>query len=614
MKCGLNIWRALVLSHIFCASISAASAAMSQKTVDFASSDEWLAGVHYQKSAFGGYKSTIDTPDFFLSPCGKNNPRCELDATMALFASNDDKTKCRFPSRYKLLKKHGLIDYPFPKCADLEQFYEDLQPSGITLLFTDAYMNNPSSLFGHTLIRIDTARKGTQLLAHGANYGAFTGEENGALFAIRGLTGGYFGGFTVKPYYDIINTYNNIENRDIWEYSLNLTDEEMDMFVAHLWEVGHAQSRYFFFTRNCSYMLMEMFDAVRPSLKLAQNFPLQAIPLDTLKSVALKPDFVKSVKYRPSRQNKIRHRINNMSDEQREYFYNTTENKNYNIDVIPDNIRASVLETTYQYIQYQYVAKKLELADYRSQSFKVLLGINGAKTKDNIKDLSEGKNPTQAHDSMRVEAMVGSRNGNAFQEISYRPAYHSVTDNDFGFLKGAQINFLDTTIRHYDNTNKYVLQKADLLNIKSYSPIDALFAPVSFQIGADIKREENPSSRKEGYVFNFVGGIGATFAATQNVWFYAMNRAHLAYGGFLPRNQYAGIEFAVGSLVDIAKLKILLEVQKMFATACYGDKTTYSVESAYPLSRNLAISAKYLYEHNYGADFEEISAGFRVYF
>lgn len=127
-----------------------------------------------------------------------------------------------------------MTDQPFPKCAELEKFYDDLRPSGVTLLFTDAYMSNPSSLFGHTLLRIDTARKGTQLLAHGANYGAFTeGRENSVLFAVWGLTGGYYGGFTVKPYYDVINTYNNIENRDIWEYNLDFTPEELDF----LWRI-----------------------------------------------------------------------------------------------------------------------------------------------------------------------------------------------------------------------------------------------------------------------------------------------------------------------------------------------------------------------------------------
>jgi hypothetical protein len=48
-----------------------------------------------------------------------------------------------------------------------------------------------------------------------------------------GLTGGYYGGFTTKPYYDIINTYNNIENRDIWEFNLNFTPKSL----IFLWRI-----------------------------------------------------------------------------------------------------------------------------------------------------------------------------------------------------------------------------------------------------------------------------------------------------------------------------------------------------------------------------------------
>ena len=277
-------------------------------------SPEWLALGHYRPQGSRQYESTIDSDNFFLAPDGKINPESELAATRALFDSKDEK-RCLFPGRYLYLKKYSLTTADFPKCKEFEQFQKDLQPSGVTLLFTDAYMNNPSSLFGHTLLRIDTARKGTQLLAHGANYGAFTeGMENSVLFAMLGLTGGYYGGFTVKPYYDVINTYNNIENRDIWELNLDLTPEELDLFVAHLWEVGHAQSRYYFFTRNCSYMLMETLDAVRPSLKLADAFPVQTIPLDTIKAVYSRPGLVKSINYRPSRQAKIRHRYKQMND------------------------------------------------------------------------------------------------------------------------------------------------------------------------------------------------------------------------------------------------------------------------------------------------------------
>lgn len=582
---------------------------------DFAGSDEWLAVGHYQPKFFGGYESTIDSPGFFLSPRGKHNPEAELEATIALFQSNDNVTKCLFPARYKLLKKNGIIDYDYPKCAELEKFYDDLRPSGVTFLFTDAYMNNPSSLFGHTLLRIDTKRKGTQLLAHGANYGAFTeGKENGALFAILGLTGGYYGGFTTKPYYDIINTYNNIENRDIWEFNLNFTPEELDFFVAHLWEVGHAQSRYYFFTRNCSYMLMETLDAVRPELKLAQQFKVQTIPLDTMKAVNSRGGLIKDFKYRPSRQRKISYRVGEMNKAQLNAYYRAIEHKDYEMPGLSDAEKSDVIETAYQFVQYQYVAHKTELSDYRKQSFQALTARNKLKENGRIPDLSEGKSPLESHDAMRATLGVGFRNGEAFQEISYRPAYHSLTDNNFGLLKGAEINFLNTTLRHYDNRDKYVLERFDLLGIRSISPIDRMFTPVSFQILTGIKRTMNPETEKEGYVADLVAGGGATYALSDNIWIFGMGNAKAAYGGFLPRNQYGALGGEVGVFADFESWRLLAEAKKYYASSKIGSYQEYSAEAAYTLNRNNALAVNYRYRQNHGRDIEESVLSWRRFF
>lgn len=599
---------------IFSLLFLAAAAGTAQAEGDFARSPEWLAVGHYQPAG-KGYKSTIDSPNFFLAEKGKFNPEDELEATIALFQSNDDETKCLFPSRYKLLTKAGLIDYEFPRCAEYEQFYDDLRPSGVTLLFTDAYMNNPSSLFGHTLLRIDTARKGTQLLAHGANYGAFTaGQENSVLFAIYGLTGGYYGGFTVKPYYDIINTYNNIENRDIWELQLDLTPEELDFFVAHLWEIGQTQSRYYFFTRNCSYMLMETLDAVRPELRLAKQFPVQTIPLDTIKAVYRTPGLVKNVNYRPSRQNKIRHRYRLMGEAERTAFHNATENMNYQMAGLSESEKTDVAETAYQFIQYQYMAKKLQLADYRRQSFAALRARNALSAPGNIEELMAGREPFKAHESMRATVGAGFRNGEAFQEISYRPAYHSLTDDNYGFLRGAEINFLNTTFRHYDRSDKYVLQKFDLVGIRSVSPVDSLFAPLSFQILADVSREMNPQTEKEGYIANLIVGGGGAYALNDNVWLFAMGNTRAAYGGFLPRNQWSGLGLNGGLLADFGRLRVLAEAEKIYASAKIGSKLIYKAEAAFTLSTNLAAAFQYKYEQNYGRDAEESLLSLRTYF
>lgn len=581
---------------------------------DFATSPEWLAVGHYRPK-LTGIVSSIDSKDFFLAPKGKVNPQAELEATITLFQSNNNEKKCKFPARYKLLKKHGLIDVPFPHCGELEQFYSDLKAFGVTLLFTDAYMNNPSSLFGHTLLRVDTARKGTQLLAHGANYGAFTGDnENSVLFAIYGLTGGYYGGFTVKPYYDVINTYNNIENRDIWEFNLDFDQHELDIFVAHLWETGHAQSRYYFFTRNCSYMLMEMLDAVRPSLKLADQFVLQTIPLDTIKAVNRIPGLVKNVNYRPSRQAKIRQRYDLMTTQQRKSYLNVIEGKIDNLGTLSSAQQADVWETAYQFAQYQYVAKNLELKEYRKQSFKALTARNKIKETGNSERLPEGKSPLQSHESMLAVLGMGIRNGNNFEELAYRPAYHSLTDDNYGFLRGAEINFLNAVLRHYNNGDKYVLQKFDLVGIKSLSPVDRMFHPLSYQISASLGREMDPTNEKEGYAFNLRGGAGKTLAVTDEVWIYGMGNSYFSYGGFLPHNQWGGIGFEGGVFADFEKWRFLGSIEKIWASSRFADRIKYKAEAVYSLSTNWAAAAHYVFEDNRGHNIEESMLSVRHYF
>lgn len=579
--------------------------------------DDWLAVGHYRPYVFGGYKSTIDKPNFFLAKKGQTNPVAELEATIALFNSENEKDnsqKCLMPSRYKFLKKNGVQVKPFPECKDYEKFIDDLKPSGVTLLFTNAYMNNPSSLYGHTMFRIDTSRKGTQMLAHGATHGAYAVDSNGFLYALKGVWGGYDGSYMVKPYYDIINTYNNIENRDIWEYNLDLSQDELDFFVAHLWEMGNTQTSYYFFTRNCSYMLMETLDAVRPSLKLADEFPVQTIPVDTLKAVHSRKGLVKAINYRPSRQAKINYRISQMNERQYEAFLNTVKNQNWNYDNLADNEKADVLETAYQYIQYQYVAEELDIKEYRKRSFKALKARNKIEVKEYFKELDEGQNPIYSHESRRLGVGGGVSNGRGFQEIAYRPSYNSLTDDNFGLLSGSEINFLNFSARHYDDANNYVLQSFDIVRIKSLFPVTDIFSPFSYVIDAGINRVMNPENEKEGYSFNLAFQGGTSTKITENILAYAMIDNQAAYGGFLPHNSWVGMGGIVGIYADFGDFRLLSDVSKLYTTSDFADKLKYKFEAVYSINRNNSVALNYTYEQNKGHDLDETMLSMRHFF
>ena len=52
-----------------------------------------------------------------------------------------------------------------------------------------------------------------------------------------------------------------------------------------MWELKQIQFDYFFFDENCSYRLLELLQVARPGLQLTTQFPLTAIPTDTVKAI-----------------------------------------------------------------------------------------------------------------------------------------------------------------------------------------------------------------------------------------------------------------------------------------------------------------------------------------
>ena len=82
-------------------------------------------------------------------------------------------------------------------------------------------------MFGHTFLRVNSSYN-SKLLSYAINYAANADKktENGFLFAIKGLFGGYYGKYNMLPYYEKLKQYRDTEQRDIWEYNLNLTKNE----------------------------------------------------------------------------------------------------------------------------------------------------------------------------------------------------------------------------------------------------------------------------------------------------------------------------------------------------------------------------------------------------
>ncbi|MGT0149953.1 DUF7843 domain-containing protein [Vibrio metschnikovii] len=98
----------------------------------------------------------------FLAQDGKINPQAELQATLDTLYHSDpaiaEQARCTYPARYTWIESQ-LGRTAQLNCPELNNWRTVIDPAGMTLVFPTAFMNNPSSMFGHTLLRIDAKIK-----------------------------------------------------------------------------------------------------------------------------------------------------------------------------------------------------------------------------------------------------------------------------------------------------------------------------------------------------------------------------------------------------------------------------------------------------------------------
>lgn len=208
--------------------------------LQLAQHETWLALLHYKReTVLRQFVSQVDDAAFFLDKNGKTDAHEELIADINAFLQppGSGHAQCLFPARWWWLKQQlALSDDLDVPCARLHAFMEKVSHQKLFLAFPSMYLKNPGSTFGHTFLRFDGDGKSI-LSSQTLNYAARTDKsDNLAVYISKGLSGGYRGFFRVRPYSETVQEYNNIENRDIWEYQLAFTPDEIEQLVRHLWK------------------------------------------------------------------------------------------------------------------------------------------------------------------------------------------------------------------------------------------------------------------------------------------------------------------------------------------------------------------------------------------
>ena len=132
-----------------------------------------------------------------------------------------------------------------------------------------------------------------------------------------GLFGLYPGRFERVAYYYKVAEYNDFDSRDIWEYDLNLTEEELLRLVLHIWELDSTWFNYFYRSENCSYQSSALLEAVRPEADLLPAPNATIVPIQTVRDLQRAPGLLGEIRFRPSLYRKFTTRLQPLSRAQR---------------------------------------------------------------------------------------------------------------------------------------------------------------------------------------------------------------------------------------------------------------------------------------------------------
>lgn len=583
----------------------------------------WHTLLHYKPAAFHKVKSLVDDPNFFCAADGKTNPKSELNATIQAFfePEKSDGTQHaieRFPGRYKwLCRKLNLSEADFPYNGDrkYQEKYAELNPGDVYIVFSSGYLKRPASVFGHTFLLIESKHK-PLLSAPCINYGAVTNIKNGFLYSLLGLFGGFRGYYGFEPYYKKIKQYADIDMRDMWEYKLNLTADETDSLLRHVFDLQNVYSKYFFISENCSFNLLFLIEAARPQTNATLKLNKIVEPVETVKLIN-SLGMTENTSYRPSVYSKIEQEKKNLSGKQQKYIkelcFGKKEAEDFPFSNCSPETQAKIWDTAADYLSALLASGKITAEQYRPRFLAVLTERNRLDAEYSYSQ-EYPEVPENAHGSKKIGFSGGRDLKGFYGGLNFRFSAHEQLEFPAGYPENSEVSFFQTDVRFYPEKNLFLLNKMHFLSVISLPCSDRFFfnGAMQFQTGLETfsdDKNRNFTAWKTTILY------GASVIPVKQIQFYAMAGGILSVSPKYKYNTdiYAGAETGLITTTGIWKNKI--SIQTMIPVLYEKNiQSVFSTNSCISVSQNTAVKAGCSIITDYNDFSVEYSFSFNMYF
>jgi len=498
----------------------------------------WLALLHYTPSNNDSIgKSEVKSIDFFSSTEGAVDPEQELESILSavLDTPNSDPNshaQCKFVARYKWLKK--MLDWdginpPNVNCIKFNDFSKNNRIDSISMVYASGYLSNPGSYYGHPYIKFNTTNISgkNELLDTTVSFGAIIPDnENGLVYVVKGLFGGYIARYTDQQFYSFNHVYGENDLRDQWVYELNLTQDEVNQIVAYTWEILDKDFDYYFLKQNCALRMAELIELIINQPLLSDELPW-SIP-STMFDYLVKINhngtpLVKDVKWVPSRQKRFYLKYDELQQQDIEFLSeyiadHTDFNDKYFTD-LDDKERIKILDSLIDYYEYLIIQNRADTSHYAKKR-KVL--IERAKFRAN------DFNPDPITKFRTIEAdpphegplpfllQIGAFNNDQLgsgAKLRFRPAYFDHLSIDKGRIPNSTLSMMDVELIKLKQD--ITVRKVDFIYIENLN-VSKTSLPGDGGLAWDFRLayESRNFSCNDCQDFKLTGGLGKAFSLT----------------------------------------------------------------------------------------------------
>lgn len=437
---------------------------------------QWQKLIHFRNG-----ESAIESGSFFLSPNGRYDANAEFQATLTALNRPGTSVHCDFPARYLWMHRHFKLrgDLSLEQCIEYQTWRAKYNVNDISLVYVTGYMGNPASFFGHLLIKLNRAdspsHSYSSLLDSGVNFGAITpANVNPFVYVTKGLFGGYSAQFTLTEFYQFEQNYSELEQREIWEYPLNLTGWEVRFLEAHLWELQGKQYRYYFLDSNCATEIAHVLEIILDETLLPAIQPWD-MPVDILNAMNKITHhgvpLMGSESKRDSKYTRVKHKYEMLTSQEKRLVQSIirdiTRLTGADFVELPELTKARVLDVLGEYYEYLIVTgSDSNKRKNRENKRQVMLAQLRFKHPEVIWGGAPASPPHTAQLPAKAGLSLGHNNAyGAFASMSGQAGYYDFLALENARFPDSAIVLFNTNLRF--NKDKVWLQQLEVFNMSA---------------------------------------------------------------------------------------------------------------------------------------------------